>query len=352
MPKNLEANLTHDILNILVIGDKFEDSFVDNIIETLKLMGFNVAWAPANVLTNTKNVYARLLASYARKAFPGLEPFAQRSMLKVALQFDPDLIINTHSGVSPEAIASLKNQTNALIVCWYTDSIANLSRQYLLASDYDIWFFKEPYMVNYFKKKLGLNTRYLPEACNPIWHCPTTVIDEHEYNKYKADISLAGNMYYYRSTLLEELSECDIKIWGPIFPSWLNSPTRKYFQNEYLTRINKAKAFGLAKVNLNTTHYTEIDGVNCRLFEIAGCGGFQIVDLKSSIVDLFEVGKEIETFESIGELKEKVAYYLDHEKERKDIAINSYKRAHKDHTYEIRLRALIEEVQNHRVEAG
>ena len=332
---------------ILVIGDNFEDSFVDNILSTLNGMGFETMWAPANLLTNTKNVYARLLSSHIQKAFPNIESIGLKKIIYSAQMFDPDLIINTHSGVPPKVIELLKIKTKAKIVCWYTDSIANLSRQYLLASPYDIWFFKDPYMVKYFNQKLGLNTKYLPEACNPLWHAPTVCETRQEYDFYGCDIAVAGNMYYYRSLILDELKSCNIKIWGPLFPDWLISSQRDNFQKKYLTKFEKAKAFGLAKINLNTLHYTEIDGVNCRTFEIAGCGGFQLVDFKPSLQDFFEIGNEIETFESVGELKEKISYYLSHNEERELIAKNAFKRAHKDHTFAHRLNKLI--IESHAV---
>lgn len=332
------------IKKILVIGDKFPDSFADNILITLTNMGFEVQWAPANPLTNTDSAYLRIISSYISKIFSRIEPYFSSKLIETVTNYCPDLVISTHSGVSPDTIDKIKKQTGAVVVCWYTDSVANLVRQYILAAPYDVLFFKEPYMVDLFRSKLNKNTCYLPEACNPLWHNITT-LNEADLKNYGCDISVAGNMYYYRALILEEFLSHKIKIWGPMFPRWLNSHTRKAFQGKYVTKDEKAKAFCGAQINLNTIHYTEISGINCRAFEIAGCGGFQIIDNKPSIKELFDVGKEIITFDTIGDLKDKVAYYLGHEDERREIAARSYERAHKDHTYEIRLKKLITTVE-------
>ncbi|MGH7968412.1 MAG: glycosyltransferase family protein, partial [Limisphaerales bacterium] len=105
----------------------------------------------------------------------------------------------------------------------------------------------------------------------------------------------------------------------------------------YVAEEEKAKAFNAAGIVLNTMHYGEIAGVNCRLFEAAGCGAFQVADWKPSLPELFETEREIVTFRTRRELKEKVDYYLARPEERREIAARACARAHRDHTYEKRL---------------
>ncbi|MEK7555444.1 MAG: glycosyltransferase [Patescibacteria group bacterium] len=334
-----------NIKKILVIGNLYPDSFPENIAVTLKNMGYLTAVFSLDPFINTSNAYFRILSGYAKRVSPLIENYFSKKLVRKAIDFNPDLIISTEPMIPPNAIIEIKKQTGAATVCWFTDSIANLDRQYILASPYDIIFTKEPFMAEFFEKKLGKNAFYLPEACNPIWHKLTDLNDE-EKKHFGCDINITGNMYYYRALILENFMDYNIKIWGPVFPKWLNSTTRKFFQNEYVMKEKKAKAFKAAKINLNLIHYTEIRGVNCRAFEIAGCDGFQIADSKPTMKDLFEIGKEIVVFETLKELKEKVAYYLSHEKERNEIALMGYERAHKDHTYEQRLKTLIKEVNN------
>jgi spore maturation protein CgeB len=60
------------------------------------------------------------------------------------------------------------------------------------------------------------------------------------------------------------------------------------------------------------------------------------------LAELFEPEREIVTFRIREELKEKVDYYLEHPEERNAIPDRAYARAHREHTYEIRLRKMFE----------
>jgi spore maturation protein CgeB len=224
--------------------------------------------------------------------------------------------------------------------------MVNLGRQYLLASNLDAWFFKDPYMAHIFRDKLSMNSFYLPEACNSIWH-RRVELSEKDRHRYACDLVTTSNMYYYRAKMLEIFINYDIKIWGESYPSWLASPLRPIYQNEYVAEEEKAKALNAAKIVLNTMHYGEIEGVNCRLFEAAGCGAFQIADWKPALSDLFEPEKEIVTFRTQKDLKEKVDYYLAHPDERREIADRAYVRAHREHTYERRIESIIEKLGVH-----
>ena len=93
---------------------------------------------------------------------------------------------------------------------------------------------------------------------------------------------------------------------------------------------------------MNTIYYTEVDGVNNSMFEIAGCGGFQIATSKPGMAELFEPESEIVTFASRKELIEKVQHYLARPEERRVIARRAQLRAHREHTYEHRLNKLLD----------
>jgi spore maturation protein CgeB len=235
----------------------------------------------------------------------------------------------------------MRSISDAKIAVWYPDSLVNLHRQYLLASDYDAWFFKDPYMVDMFRAKLGINAHYLPEACNPLWH-RRVELNEADRRKYTCDLTVACSMYYYRARMLEEFKDYDLNIWGKIYPRWLDSPLRSQHRDVYVGEVEKAKAFNGARIVLNTLHYAEIVGVNCRLFEAAGCGAFQIADWRPGLAELFEPEREIVTFHTREELKERVDYYLNRPEERSKIADRAYARAHREHTYEVRLKKMFE----------
>ena len=57
----------------------------------------------------------------------------------------------------------------------------------------------------------------------------------------------------------------------------------------------------------------------------------QISDCGNYLNEFFSIGSEIESFNDVEELVEKVEYFLDHDEERKKIALNGFMRVKKDY---------------------
>jgi spore maturation protein CgeB len=117
---------------------------------------------------------------------------------------------------------------------------------------------------------------------------------------------------------------------------------KKLHTNRYIRLEEKSKIFYTSKINLNTLHYGEVNAGNCRLFEVAGSGGFQICDRKEEIGNYFIEDKEIVLFDTLKELIDKINYYLEHQDEAEMIAKNGYKRAISEHTYRHRILKIFE----------
>ena len=328
-------------MKILVIGPQFPDSFARNIVAAFERMGHQVTAVEGVRARHHGSRLANGFRAYLPKAFPGLEKRSFREVVRKAAALRPGLALVTCASVPPEVVSELKRVSGGKVVCWYTDPITNLYRHYLLASDFDFLFLKEPFLVRVARDKLGLNAFYLPECCNPAWHRPVA-LNAHDRQKYGCDMAAQGSLHYYRARMLEPFADYDLKIWGRNCPAWLESPVKKRYPNRFIAESEKARAFGSAKIVINTLQCAEIEGVNCTLFEAAGCGAFQIADWKPSLPELFEPEREIVTFRTREELKEKVDYYLARPVERRQIAARSCARAHREHTYQKRLERMFE----------
>jgi len=101
------------------------------------------------------------------------------------------------------------------------------------------------------------------------------------------------------------------------------------------------KIFHLSKINLNMTVRPIIDGLPLRIFDILGCGGFCMTNYQSELTDYFEIGVDLEAYSSVEELLDKCDYYLSHEEERKQIALNGYRRVCESHTYTHRIKDML-----------
>lgn len=103
------------------------------------------------------------------------------------------------------------------------------------------------------------------------------------------------------------------------------------------TLTEMPKIFHLSKINLNMTTKPIQTGLPLRIFDIMGCGGFCMTNFQAELPEYFDIGVDIEAYSSLDELVDKCSYYLTHESERKQIALNGYKKVKEYHTYTNRI---------------
>ncbi len=332
-------------MRIFVVGPQFPDSFARNIAVTLEQMHFQVSTGTPGWMEGRRDLKLKPFISLGVQISPRVENLVQQTFVRAVEKTRPDLVLVTYGELTPQTVRALRAICPA-VVAWYPDPSANLGREYILGSDYHCVFFKEPRAVSLFRRNLDLPAYFLPECCNPLWHRPTTCSEE-EISKFGCDVAIAGNCYYYRLRMIEGLSGIDVKIWGGRAARWLEHPMLRLRQRYYIAEGEKAKAFRATKIVLNTFVHKETDSVNCRLFEATGCGGFTLTEGRPVVRKFFEPGREVAMFESSVDLVEKVKYYLAHPQEREAIAEAGCRRAHREHTYEVRLRRLLKIVSQH-----
>lgn len=102
------------------------------------------------------------------------------------------------------------------------------------------------------------------------------------------------------------------------------------------------KIIKCSKINLNLTNRPIKTGLPLRIFDIMGAGGFLISNYQAEIPELFVPGEDIVLYDSIPDLLSKIEYYLAHDEERKAIAKSGYEKVKACHTYDIRLKEMLE----------
>ena len=100
--------------------------------------------------------------------------------------------------------------------------------------------------------------------------------------------------------------------------------------------------FQAAAINLNITSKTIQTGVSQRVFDVLANKGFLITNYQAELFDLFTPGEDLVVYESLEDLIEKVQYYLEHEEERKQIAMHGYETLKQYYTYDVRLKQMLE----------
>ncbi len=99
--------------------------------------------------------------------------------------------------------------------------------------------------------------------------------------------------------------------------------------------------FRKTAVNLNFVNGNSDSGLNMRHFEITAAGGFMLCYHQDEIDELFEVGRECDTFRNEHEMLEKIRFYIEHADRRKQIALAGQKRTLSEHLYSHRLRNML-----------
>lgn len=100
--------------------------------------------------------------------------------------------------------------------------------------------------------------------------------------------------------------------------------------------------FHCSKINLNITSKTIRSGISLRVFDVLANKGFLITNYQPELYDYFTPGEDFVVYESQADLIEKVEYYLNHEEERQAIAQHGYETLKTYHTYDMRLKEILD----------
>lgn len=92
--------------------------------------------------------------------------------------------------------------------------------------------------------------------------------------------------------------------------------------------------FNSSKINLNITLRTIKTAIPLRCMDIMGAGGFLLSNYQQELAELFENGVDMVMYESHEDALNKIDYYLSHEKEREEIAVNGKRKIEEDFTYQ------------------
>jgi spore maturation protein CgeB len=343
------VQVNYAAIRVLVIGSHaYPDSFEWHLVESLRHLGcggvelFHNRRSVDGVLGTAEKAYLKAAEILVREP----ERRVEEPLLRKIAEFDPVVILVVLGNqLSPKTMALIRKRSKARIVCWCQDQMTTLGRQFLLASGYDAVFVKDRYMHELFSAMIR-STRfyYLPEACNPRMHRPMA-ISETDRETFGCDLMIAGTLYYYRQEILlqvaKEIEGIHLRIWGSK-PQWLLDRLPGRYMGRQVHGDDKVRAALSAKICLNTLHYGEVNGLNCRAFELAGCGGFQLLTRVPVLSEHFVPEVEVATFGSVDELIEKCTHYLRYPAEAAKIAERGRQRAHRDHTYEHRLAELMQ----------
>lgn len=143
-----------------------------------------------------------------------------------------------------------------------------------------------------------------------------------------------------RLNLVASLAPYGVQVWGDEGWQCVEAEGARYRGPAGHTHeLNLIYSGSTINVDINRIYQPDI--VTMRVFDVLACGGFLLTEWSPALKDLFEVGREVETWATQAELEEKIAYYLAHPEEARAIAERGRARVLRDHTVAQRVERML-----------
>ncbi|QEK52209.1 glycosyltransferase [Pedobacter aquae] len=326
-------------MKVALIGNKGFDTIEYHTADALKHLGHHVYHVDMSDQIDIKYLYNYWFSKF----IPHYVEYLFNNLAKKIISYEPDLVIGTYRFIPIVTIQKIKAALNGIpIVQLNPDALTTFEKQQIFYSPYDFFFTKDPYIVDFMKKKASLNAHYLPEAFNQRVHKMPKKSRTDLERDINIDVLAFGSIYPYRARLLKKLISVGLRptIFGD--NQTKDQELKEFFKNEWITGDRKSEVLVGAKIVFNNFHYAEIDSVNCKFFEIAGAGGFQICDWKPTINEYSAIDSSCFTFGCIDQAIEHINYYINKPALRYEMATLQREHFLLNHTYDVRVKQMLD----------
>ncbi len=263
-------------------------------------------------------------------------------------RFQPDIVLSILCWGEPLTSETLATATRATRIGWLMDDPFGYenSRLEKLLGVFDCLYSPDEGWSDTIERMTGRRPAWLPCGADPQSHCAVRPGD--------LDRSLADHVVYvgsscadhptgeYRRALLESLSDVPLAIFGD--EGWRRyggGVARAYRGGPVSSeRANLIYASGAIALNLHHPQFRR--GTSLRTFALCCSGAFQIADWKDGLDRWLTPGVELETFRTPRELRELVDRYLTDTAARARVAAAGRARVLAEHTYQHRLKAMLQ----------
>lgn len=359
MKKILFNYHTHSGLRF--IEDSIKEAFENNNCQVEIFDDYGVARALAENLDEKikSNFSAEDLLNFAKVV-------AQKKISAIVKEKKIDLFFFLNGEWLVEPLFKELKETKVKIAGWMIDDPYISDSALKIAPRYDFIFTVEKNMRDIYKKEIQKEAVFLPLGINPRLHHKISPVPE----EFQSDLCHIGLPFpdsrraEIIKKILQEFPNEKIKIigsaWGYTWQEILENEIdpqkmKEAVEDRWVPLEEFVKYASGAKIFLNLhrdDHQLKGFSYNTRqiqsrspaekVFTVAGCGAFQLVDnSRPHLADFFEIGREIITFSDFADLKEKIRYYLAHPEERQAIADRAFQKVHAEHTYDLRIKKII-----------
>ena len=344
------------IKSVLILG-----SSAPGALENFYTRGFEKCGIAVETYSTTDQYYALLNKGISNRILNKVSPDSLYRPINDGLiryiankQFDVILVFKGME-LFPETIVQLKQ--HAVLTANYnpdhpfTFYAPGSGNRHIVNSitHYDVHFsyarkITEQLQKNYHK----------PAYCIPFgYNGNLPVPAQNDNSRYSDRVLFIGAFDRERARYLNELQSGQVDIYGEskwrsrnLFRPYL----RKAYRNQALYGNNYAEAItsSLGILNLLRMQNRLEDSHNMRSFEVPGYRGLLVTQRTTEQCEYFEENKEAVFFDSVGELKEKLAYLAAHPSQVRSMKQAAYNRSVSGHySYDHRSKQLLHCLQHH-----
>lgn len=245
----------------------------------------------------------------------------------------------------PAVVEQLREHTKTL--CFFHDDTWRVEYSRFWAKHFD--FFTTPDVHGEMKyREIGLhNAIHFPFGCNE------QITRKMDIPK-KYDVSFVGGWHPYREWLIERIRKAGISV-EVVGHRWPNGE---------IDQDGMVRLFNESRINLNLSNSASwdmrylassprafinrlrsrknIEQMKARMFEVNGCGAFQLSYYVEGLANCYDIDREIGVYTDADDLVEKVKFYLAHEELRESIAAAGYERTLNEHTFSKRFQTVFQ----------
>ena len=162
-------------------------------------------------------------------------------------------------------------------------------------------------------------------------------------SKCRYDVSFVGAAYGNRKRWIESLRERGIVV-ECFGHGWRNGPVSAAEVSRIFRESVISLNFADSALHWDGLRPYRSRQIKARVFEVPGAGGFLLTEPAEGLERYYRSGSEVATFDSLNALVAHIRYFTSRPAERDQIAQTGYERTRRDHTYSVRLQALLDAV--------
>jgi len=344
---NLEYEQIRILINFPVYGGSSTTAqYITKALETSGLCVRICDHSPAeNLLYHYLTKKEQNLSLISR-----LTDLLAETLLQEVHNFQPHIVFFTAQSPLNNFLLEELKKLDVVTIYWFVEDFRRFTYWQEICPKLDYFFMiQRGEFETVLEKHCPSVWGWFPMAAEPSIHRQTPLTTE-EKGFYGSDISFMGAAYPNRVHFFHNFPPEKLKLWGTGWSGIMPSEYQIPLAEQRITPQQSNLIYQATKININihSSNSTDCifdpkgDFVNPRTFEIAACGGFQLIDRRPAIKELFDEDTDLVCFSTIEEALDKINYYLKNEKQRIQIAENSRQKVLQFHTYQQRLDKMLQ----------